>query len=97
LARSRTWQCDTLSNEVETVSESISGVCSQQAQSDSQWVKSSLSYANGDCVEVTILPEGQVGVRDSKDTEGPVLRFTPAEWKAFLGGVRNGEFDHLPQ
>jgi hypothetical protein len=57
------------------------------------WVKSSLSFSNGNCVEVTSLPAGQIGVRDSKDPEGPVLRFTPDEWHAFLGGVRNGEFD----
>jgi hypothetical protein len=61
--------------------------------SDACWVKSSLSFANGDCVEVASLPDGQVGVRDSKDAAGPVLRFTAAEWKAFVGGVQNGEFD----
>jgi hypothetical protein len=42
---------------------------------------------------VANLPAGEIGVRHSKDTEGPVLRFTPDEWHAFLGGVRNGEFD----
>jgi len=57
------------------------------------WIKSSLSYANGNCVEVAELPEGGVGVRNSRDREGPQLRFTPDEWDAFLGGVRNGEFD----
>ena len=57
------------------------------------WIKSSLSYSNGNCVEVANLPGGQVGVRHSKDAEGPVLRFTPDEWHAFLGGVHNGEFD----
>jgi hypothetical protein len=57
------------------------------------WVKSSLSYANGNCVEVADLPEETIGVRNSRDAEGPVLRFTPDEWHAFLGGVRNGEFD----
>jgi hypothetical protein len=57
------------------------------------WVKSSLSYANNNCVEVADLPEGGVGVRNSRDREGPVLRFTADEWDAFLGGVRNGEFD----
>jgi Domain of unknown function (DUF397) len=57
------------------------------------WVKSSLSFANSNCVEVADLPGGAVGVRHSKDTGGPVLRFTPDEWDAFLGGVRNGEFD----
>lgn len=32
-------------------------------------------------------------VRDSKDRTGPVLAFTRDEWRAFLGGVRDGEFD----
>jgi len=59
----------------------------------STWVKSSLSYANGNCVEVSDQPGGQIGVRNSRDRGGPVLRFTPDEWQAFLGGVRNGEFD----
>ena len=61
--------------------------------SDSYWAKSSLSFSNGNCVEVASLPEGDVGVRNSRDSEGLVLRFTSDEWQAFLGGVRNGEFD----
>lgn len=61
--------------------------------SDANWVTSSLSFSNGNCVEVANLPGGEVGVRHSKDRKGPVLRFTPGEWEAFLGGVRNGEFD----
>jgi Domain of unknown function (DUF397) len=59
------------------------------------WVKSSLSFSNGNCVEVAGLPGGGAAVRDSKDPEGPVLRFTPAEWDAFLGGAKGGEFDRL--
>jgi hypothetical protein len=59
------------------------------------WIKSSLSFSNGNCVEVASLPDGGVGVRDSKDPSGPVLRFTPDEWHAFLGGAQNGEFDHF--
>ncbi|HEX2822594.1 MAG TPA: DUF397 domain-containing protein [Streptosporangiaceae bacterium] len=57
------------------------------------WVKSSLSFSNGNCVEVASLPEGEIGVRNSRDAKGAVLVFTPDEWHAFLGGVRNGEFD----
>jgi hypothetical protein len=61
--------------------------------SGSHWIKSSLSYANGNCVEVASLPGGEIGVRNSRNSAGPVLRFTSDEWHAFLGGVRNGEFD----
>ena len=64
-------------------------------ESDTHWLKSSLSYSNGNCVEVASLLEGEIGVRDSKGPGGPVLRFTPDEWHAFLGGVRNGEFDSI--
>jgi Domain of unknown function (DUF397) len=44
---------------------------------------------------VASLPDGEIGVRDSKNPGGPVLRFTPDEWRAFIGGARNGEFDSI--
>ena len=59
------------------------------------WVKSSLSFSNGNCVEVTELPGGSVGIRNSRDRGGPVLGFTREEWDAFLGGARLGEFDRF--
>ena len=59
------------------------------------WIKSSLSFSNGNCVEVTDLPGGGIGVRNSRDPSGPVLRFTLDEWRAFLGGACNGEFDRF--
>jgi hypothetical protein len=65
----------------------------ERPSSGFDWIKSSLSYANGNCVEVASLPGGEIGVRNSRDSGGLVLRFTPDEWHAFLGGVRNGEFD----
>jgi hypothetical protein len=55
------------------------------------WRKSSHSGANG-CVEVARRSDG-IAVRDSKDPDGPVLVFTDHEWRAFLAGVRDGEFD----
>ena len=70
---------------------------SERPGGDPYWVKSSLSFSNSNCVEVADLPGGEIGVRHSKHTEGLVLRFTPGEWKAFLGGVRNGEFDSFGQ
>lgn len=55
------------------------------------WRKSSRSGNNG-CVEVA-LDADEIAVRDSKDRDGPVLRFTAQEWGAFLAGVRDGEFE----
>jgi Domain of unknown function (DUF397) len=60
-------------------------------RSSAVWHKSTHSGANG-CVEVAFV-DGNVAVRDSKDRKGPVLRFTIAEWQAFLNGVRDGEFE----
>jgi GTP cyclohydrolase I len=54
--------------------------------------KSSFS-AQGSCVEVCRRPDGMIAIRDSKDISVPEHHFTPAEWTAFLAGVRNGEFD----
>lgn len=36
-----------------------------------------------------------IRVRDSTNPDGRVLSFTAAEWDAFIGGVRNGEFDRI--
>jgi Domain of unknown function (DUF397) len=59
-----------------------------------QWMKSSVSFSNGACVEVA--GDGRdVLVRDSKNPGGPVLRFTRDEWRAFLTGARDGEFDRF--
>jgi Domain of unknown function (DUF397) len=57
------------------------------------WVKATASFANGNCVEVATLPDGMIGIRDSKNPDGPVLRFTPGEWDAFMAGALAGEFD----
>lgn len=54
------------------------------------WRKSTFSGLNG-CVEIALL-DGQIAVRDSKDRNGPILRFTRAEWDAFLTGVKQGQF-----
>jgi hypothetical protein len=59
--------------------------------SQAAWRKSSYSGANG-CVEVAVV-DRMIAVRDSKDRGGPVLVFRPDEWSAFLGGVRNDEFN----
>ncbi|MFD6609638.1 DUF397 domain-containing protein [Micromonospora chalcea] len=48
------------------------------------WRKSSRSGTQGDCVEVADNLAGVVGVRDSKDPDGPMLTFTPDAWRAFV-------------
>lgn len=57
------------------------------------WRKSTLSGA-GNCVEIAFTDGQAVCVRDSKDPSGPVLEFTPSAWRAFVAGIRHGEFDN---
>lgn len=60
--------------------------------SQDRYRKSSFS-GGGSCVEVRLLPSGQVAVRDSKQLDLPASTHTPMAWKAFLSGIRAGEFD----
>jgi hypothetical protein len=57
------------------------------------WRKSRHSGTEDACVETAFLPDGDVAVRDSKDRDGPVLCYTPSEWRAFIAGVKDGEFE----
>lgn len=43
-------------------------------------------------VEIAYLPGGAVAMRSSLDPD-TVLRYTEAEWTAFVLGARDGEFD----
>jgi Domain of unknown function (DUF397) len=63
-------------------------------RSHSRWFASSLSFSNGDCVEVASQSDVGAGIRHSKDSPGSVLSFTSDAWLAFLDGVREGEFDY---
>jgi Domain of unknown function (DUF397) len=57
------------------------------------WIKSSVSYATGACVE--LAEDGdRIWLRDSKS---PLvcLQYTREEISAFLCGAKLGEFDHL--
>jgi hypothetical protein len=57
------------------------------------WRKSRRSGGGDNCVEVAFAADGTVGIRHSKHPDRAVLAFTPSEWAAFTGGVRDGEFD----
>jgi hypothetical protein len=60
-----------------------------------RWRKSVRSSAQGNCVELASLEGDGVAIRNSRHPEGPALVFTDAELDAFLGGVKDGEFDDL--
>lgn len=56
-----------------------------------EWRRATACSLDGNCVE--IATGDSIQLRDSKDPDGPVLTFTHDEWRAFLAGVRAGEFD----
>jgi hypothetical protein len=60
--------------------------------SGAQWRKSRYSNGQASCVEVKIAVAA-VAVRDTKDRTGPMLVFSPQEWRAFTACVQRGEFD----
>lgn len=61
------------------------------ATTNREWRKSSRSGQNGEvCVEVAT---DSPGVRDSKQTDGPVLEFSTTAWAAFTGRIKRNELD----
>ena len=62
--------------------------------SEVSWRKSSYSGGNGgNCVEVAVLSDDSLAVRDSKDPGGPNLAFSPAEWRTFIASVKKDDLD----
>lgn len=55
--------------------------------------KKSSASAGGtqDCVEVAHTADGGRAVRDTKDRAAGTQFYTPAQWSAFLTGVKSGE------
>jgi hypothetical protein len=53
-----------------------------------EFVKSSYSSGNGECVEVARNVPGAVAVRDSKQADGPVIAVAPTAWGAFTADLR---------
>jgi hypothetical protein len=63
----------------------------QHDLSHAVWTKSSYSGPNGNCVEVARNLPGIVAVRDSKDSDGPVLILTRRQWKALTEGITGAQ------
>lgn len=60
--------------------------------SDARWRKSSRSGNEGQCVEVADLGNS-VGLRDSKNPDGPKLVFTTKEITEFAARIKAGRLD----
>lgn len=48
--------------------------------------------SGGDCVEVARLAHGSIRVTSTREPTRELV-YTPAEWDAFVAGVKAGEFD----
>jgi hypothetical protein len=59
------------------------------------WFKTSRSAPDSNCEEASFAADGsgRVAVRNSKNRDGATVIFTDREWDAFVGGVKDGEFD----
>lgn len=60
------------------------------------WIKSSFTDGGHDdyCVELAKLPNGEIGLRDSRDPSVK-LSFRHGDILAFVRGAKAGEFDSL--
>ncbi|MFE2303015.1 DUF397 domain-containing protein [Streptomyces sp. NPDC059445] len=63
--------------------------------SGAEWQSAPGTEQHEERVEIAHLPGGAVAMRSSLDP-GTVLRYTEAEWRAFVLGARDGEFDLEP-
>jgi Domain of unknown function (DUF397) len=53
-----------------------------------------LACNGGECIQVA--PQGgEIIIGDSKKPNGPVLTYSRSEWRAFVDGIRQGDFDGL--
>jgi len=56
------------------------------------WRRSSFSGDGNNCVEVAAAPAG-VGVRDSKNPDGGIIRLTSPAWRRLSARAKAGDLD----
>lgn len=59
------------------------------------WRKSSYSNGGTNCVELAALPDGTIGMRNSRDPDGTVHTYGRDAIRALIAGIKNGELDDL--
>lgn len=59
-----------------------------------KWLRSPLCESAA-CVEVALMSDGRVRIRDSKHPAQEPLLFDRDEWAAFLAGAKAGHFDGI--
>ncbi|WP_305786632.1 DUF397 domain-containing protein [Symbioplanes lichenis] len=63
----------------------------EKNSSESKW-RTAKACAAQNCVQVAFI-DGGIALRDSKNPDGGILRYSLREWRDFVAGVREGEFD----
>ncbi|GHF54109.1 hypothetical protein GCM10018790_34980 [Kitasatospora xanthocidica] len=58
------------------------------------WQKSSYSSESVNCIYLAAAPDRSVKLRESDDPD-VIITTSPDRFRAFLLGVKAGEFDHL--
>lgn len=68
-------------------------VPSPESLTNLQWRVARLCHS-GNCVTVA-ANDSTIVIGNSKDPNGPVLSYSHDEWRAFVDGIRQGDFDDL--
>lgn len=57
-----------------------------------EWLSAKQEDGSPGDVQIAFV-DGYIAMRDGRFPDGPVLVFTPEEWRAFVLGAQDGEFD----
>ena len=56
--------------------------------------RTALSCNGGACVQVAATENGLL-LGNTRQPSGPMLSYTPDEWREFVAGIKKGDFDDL--